>query len=166
MECIVKEVVSLGDEGGAGNLVICEILKMHVSEAILNEQQQIDPHKIDLVGRMGANWYCRASGESIFEVEKPNVKIGIGYDQMPSRIKNSFILSGNDLAKLANIEKIPSLELVEIFKENTDIATLLQAGNDDEETREELHRHAKTLLEINEIEAAWKTLLIDKLNRL
>lgn len=166
MECIVKEVVSLGDEGGAGNLVICEILKMHVSEAILNEQQQIDPHKIDLVGRMGANWYCRASGEAIFEVEKPNVKIGIGYDQMPSRIKNSFILSGNDLAKLANIEKIPSLELVEIFKENTDIATLLQAGNDDEETREELHRHAKTLLEINEIEAAWKTLLIDKLNRL
>jgi len=139
---------------------------MHVSEAILNEQQQIDPHKIDLVGRMGANWYCRASGEAIFEVEKPNVKIGIGYDQMPSRIKNSFILSGNDLAKLANIEKIPSLELVEIFKENTDIATLLQAGTDDEETREELHRYAKTLLDNNEVEAAWKALLIDKLNRL
>jgi hypothetical protein len=85
---------------------------------------------------------------------------------MPSRIKNSFILSGNDLAKLANIEKIPSLELVEIFKENTDIATLLQAGNDDEETREELHRYAKTLLDNNEVESAWKTLLIDKLNRL
>ncbi len=166
MECIVKEIVSLGDEGGAGNLVICEIVKMHVSEAVLNDQQQIDPHKIDLVGRMGANWYCRASGEAIFEVEKPNVKIGIGYDQLPNRIKNSFILNGNDLGKLANIEKIPSVELVEIFKENTDIAHLLQAGNDDEETREELHRHAKTLLEKNEVEAAWKTLLIDKLNRL
>ena len=139
---------------------------MHVSEAILNEHQQIDPHKIDLVGRMGANWYCRASGESIFEVEKPNVKIGIGYDQLPNRIKNSFILSGNDLAKLANIEKIPSVELVEIFKENTDIAHLLQVSNDDEEAREELHRYAKSLLEENNVEAAWKTLLIDKLNRL
>jgi len=166
MECIVKEVVSLGDEGGAGNLVICEIVKIHVSEAILNDKLQIDPHKIDLVGRMGANWYCRASGDSIFEVEKPNIKIGIGYDQLPIRIKNSFILSGNDLAKLANIEKIPSVELVEIFKENTDIATLLHAGTNDEDTREELHLYAKSLLEKNEVESAWKTLLIDKLNRL
>ncbi len=166
MECIVKEIVSLGDEGGAGNLVICEIVKMHVSESILNDQQQIDPHKIDLVGRMGANWYCRASGESVFEVLKPNSKIGVGYDQLPARIRNSFILSGNDLAKLANFGKIPSAELVEIFKENTDIANLLEAGNDDEETREELHKHAKTLLENNKVEAAWKTLLIDKLNRL
>jgi flavin reductase (DIM6/NTAB) family NADH-FMN oxidoreductase RutF len=166
MECVVKEIVSLGTEGGAGNLVICEIVKIHVSEHILDEQQQIDPHKIDLVGRMGANWYCRASGEAIFEVQKPNSKIGIGYDQLPIRIRNSFILSGNDLAKLANFEKIPSEELVEIFKENTDIAKVLHAGFDDEETREELHKHAKHLLENNEVEAAWKTLLIDKLNRL
>lgn len=166
MECVVKEIVSLGTEGGAGNLVICEIVKIHVSEHILDEQQQIDPHKIDLVGRMGANWYCRASGEAIFEVQKPNSKIGIGYDQLPIRIRNSFILSGNDLAKLANFEKIPSKELVEIFKENTDIAKVLHAGFDDEETREELHKHAKHLLENNEVEAAWKTLLIDKLNRL
>ena len=166
MECVVKEIVSLGTEGGAGNLVICEIVKIHVSEHILDEQQQIDPHKIDLVGRMGANWYCRASGEAIFEVQKPNSKIGIGYDQIPIRIRNSFILSGNDLAKLANFEKIPSEELVEIFKENTDIAKVLHAGFDDEETREELHKHAKHLLENNEVEAAWKTLLIDKLNRL
>lgn len=166
MECVVKQIVSLGTEGGAGNLVICEIVKIHVSEHILDEQQQIDPHKIDLVGRMGANWYCRASGEAIFEVQKPNSKIGIGYDQLPIRIRNSFILSGNDLAKLANFEKIPSKELVEIFKENTDIAKVLHAGFDDEETREELHKHAKHLLEKNEVEAAWKTLLIDKLNRL
>lgn len=165
MECIVKEVVSLGTKGGAGNLVICEIVKIHVSEHILNEQQQIDPHKIDLVGRMGANWYCRASGESIFEIQKPNPKIGIGYDQLPIRIRNSFILSGNDLAKLANFNKIPSEELVEIFKENTDIARILNAGFDDEETREKLHKHAKHLLENNEVKAAWKTLLIDKLNR-
>jgi len=165
MECIVKDIVSLGDEGGAGNLVICEIVKMHVSESILNANQQIDPHKIDLVGRMGANWYCRASGESIFEVQKPNTKIGIGYDQLPARIRNSFILSGNDLAKLANVEKIPSTEDVEKFKENTDIAHILYTATDDEEAREELHYHAKTLLENDQVEEAWSTLLIDKLNR-
>ena len=165
MECIVKDIVSLGKEGGAGNLVICEIVKMHVSESILNTNKQIDPHKIDLVGRMGTNWYCRASGESIFEVQKPNTKIGIGYDQLPARIRNSFILSGNDLAKLANVEKIPSTENVEKFKENTDIAHILQTTTDDEETREKLHYHAKSLLENNQVEEAWKTLLIDKLNR-
>lgn len=165
MECIVKDIVSLGEEGGAGNLVICEIVKIHLSESILNAHQQIDPHKIDLVGRMGANWYCRASGESIFEVQKPNTNIGIGYDQLPTRIKSSFILSGNDLAKLANVEKIPSVENVEKFKENTDIAHILHTATDDEEAREELHYHAKSLLENNRVEEAWCTLLIDKLNR-
>ena len=165
MECIVKEIVSLGDEGGAGNLVICEIVKMHVSESILDLNNKIDPHKIDLVGRMGGDWYCRASGESIFEVQKPNIKIGIGYDQIPSRIRNSFILSANDIAKLGNIEKIPSAEEVDNFKENTDIAHILHTAMDDEEAREDLHHHAKSLLENNQVEDAWKTLLIDKLNR-
>ena len=165
LECIVKDIISLGEEGGAGNLVICEIVKMHVSESILNADQQIDPHKIDLVGRMGANWYCRASGESIFEIQKPNSKIGIGYDQLPARIRSSFILSGNDLAKLANFEALPSVEDVDKFKENTDIAHILHTATDDEEAREELHYHAKALLEENKILEAWKTLLIDKLNR-
>ena len=104
MECIVKEIISLGEERGAGNLVVCEIVKMHISENILNEHNQIDPNKIDLVGRMGGNWYCRASNNSLFEVQKPNSKIGIGYDQLPQHIRNSNILSGNDLAKLANVE--------------------------------------------------------------
>lgn len=165
MECIVKDIVSLGDQGGAGNLVICEIVKIHISPSILNSDNTIDPHKIDLVGRMGANWYCRASGDSIFEVQKPNTNIGIGYDKLPNRIKNSFILSGNDLAKLANITKLPSVEDVDKFKENTDIAHILHSTSDDEEAREELHRMAKTLIEENNIEVAWKTLLIDKLNR-
>jgi len=165
LECVVKEIISLGEEGGAGNLVICEIVKMHISESVLNPNQQIDPHKIDLVGRMGANWYCRASGESIFEVKKPGSKIGIGYDQLPARIRSSFILSGNDLAKLANIEALPSVEDVDKFKENTDIAHILHTTTDDEETREELHYHAKALLEENKVVEAWSTLLIDKLNR-
>ena len=97
--------------------------------------------------------------------QKPNSKIGIGYDQIPARIRSSFILSGNDLAKLANVEALPSEEDVDKFKENTDIAHMLQTATDDEEAREELHYHAKALLEENKILEAWNTLLIDKLNR-
>jgi flavin reductase (DIM6/NTAB) family NADH-FMN oxidoreductase RutF len=166
MECIVKNIIPLGDEGGAGNLVICEIIKIHISKSVLTEEQKIDPHKLDLVGRMGANWYCRASGESIFEVQKPNTGIGIGYDNLPKGIKNSFILSGNDLAKLASIKKLPSDIDVDKFKENMDIAHLLNTTSDDEEAREELHQMAKVLIEKNQIVNAWKTLLIDKLNRI
>lgn len=165
LECIVQDIVSMGDEGGAGNLVICEIVKMHISEQVLDSNKQIDPHKIDLVGRMGGNWYCRASGDSIFKVEKPLGKKGIGFDGLPKRILNSFILSGNDLAKLAGIEKLPTTEDVNRYKEKSDIAHILHTTTDDEEAREELHYHAKALLEENKIVEAWSTLLIDKLNR-
>ena len=162
MECIVKNIVSLGEEGGAGNLVICEIVKMHISENILNEHHQIDPNKIDLVGRMGGNWYCRASNTSLFEVQKPNSKIGIGYDQLPQHIRNSDILSGNDLAKLANVESLPSMEDVEKFKENKDLVKILKSSVDDEQNRENLHYHCKKLLQENKVLDAWSTLLIEK----
>jgi flavin reductase (DIM6/NTAB) family NADH-FMN oxidoreductase RutF len=165
LECVVQDIISMGNEGGAGNLVICEIVKIHISEHVLDTNKQIDPHKIDLVGRMGGNWYCRASGESIFKVEKPGSKKGIGFDGLPKRILNSFILSGNDLAKLAGVEKLPTTEDVNKYKENTDIAHILHTTTDDEEAREELHFHAKELLEKNKIAEAWSTLLIDKLNR-
>ena len=95
LECTIKDIISMGDEGGAGNLVICEIVKMHISDQVLDANKQIDPHKIDLVGRMGGNWYCRASGDSIFKVEKPGGKKGIGFDGLPKRILKSFILTGN-----------------------------------------------------------------------
>ena len=165
LECIVKDIISLGEEGGAGNLVICEIVKMHISESILNPDQKIDPHKIDLVGRMGANWYCRASGESIFKIEKPNSKIGIGYDQLPARIRSSFILSGNDLAKLANVESLPSMEDVEKFKGNKDLVNILKSSVDEEQTRENLHYHCKKLLQENKVLDAWSTLLIENPNQ-
>ena len=165
MECIVKNIISLGEEGGAGNLVICEIVKMHISENILNEHHQIDPNKIDLVGRMGGNWYCRASNTSLFEVQKPNSKIGIGYDQLPQHIRNSEILSGNDLAKLANVESLPSMEDVEKFKENKDLVKILKSSVDDEQNRENLHYHCKKLLQENKVLDAWSTLLIEKLNQ-
>tara|TARA_Y100001954_G_scaffold110315_1_gene119693 strand:+ start:19 stop:912 length:894 start_codon:yes stop_codon:yes gene_type:complete len=162
MECIVKNIISLGEDGGAGNLVVCEIVKMHISENILNENHHIDPNKIDLVGRMGANWYCRASNTSLFEVQKPNSKIGIGYDQLPQHIRNSDILSGNDLAKLANVESLPSMEDVEKFKENKDLVKILKSSVDEEQTRENLHYHCKKLLQENKVLDAWSTLLIEK----
>ena len=165
MECIVKDIISLGEEGGAGNLVVCEIVKMHISENILNEHHQIDPNKIDLVGRMGANWYCRASNTSLFEVQKPNSKIGIGYDQLPQHIRNSHILSGNDLAKLANVESLPSMEDVEKFKGNKDLVNILKSSVDEEQTRENLHYHCKKLLQENKVLDAWSTLLIENPNQ-
>ena len=165
MECIVKDIISLGEEGGAGNLVVCEIVKMHISENILNEHHQIDPNKIDLVGRMGGNWYCRASNTSLFEVQKPNSKIGIGYDQLPQHIRNSDILSGNDLAKLANVESLPSMEDVEKFKENKDLVKILKSSVDEKQTRENLHYHCKKLLQENKVLDAWSTLLIENPNK-
>ena len=165
MECIVKNIISLGEDGGAGNLVVCEIVKMHISENILNENHHIDPNKIDLVGRMGANWYCRASNTSLFEVQKPNSKIGIGYDQLPQHIRNSDILSGNDLAKLANVESLPSMEDVEKFKENKDLVKILKSSVDEEQTRENLHYHCKKLLQENKVLDAWSTLLIENPNK-
>ena len=164
MECIVKDIISLGKEGGAGNLVICEIVKMHISENILNEDNKIDPNKIDLVGRMGANWYCRASNSSLFEVQKPNSKIGIGYDQLPQHIRDSDILSGNDLAKLANVKSLPSMEDVEKFKENENLVQILKSSVDEEQTRENLHYHCKKLLQQNKVLDAWCTLLIENPN--
>ena len=165
MECIVKDIISLGEEGGAGNLVVCEIVKMHISENVLNEHHQIDPNKIDLVGRMGANWYCRASNTSLFEVQKPNSKIGIGYDQLPQHIRNSHILSGNDLAKLANVESLPSMEDVEKFKGNKDLVNILKSSVDEKQTRENLHYHCKKLLQENKVLDAWSTLLIENPNQ-
>lgn len=166
MECVVNDVIELGQEGGAGNLVICEIKMIHISENILNDIGAIDPNKIDLVGRMGGNWYSRSSHDAIFEVEKPLRKLGIGVDNIPSRIRNSYILSGNDLGMLGNIESIPSVDEVNSYKEeNYTIKEILNFTVEDEEARENLHYRAKELLKKGRVNEAWKTLLIDKLNR-
>ena len=157
LECVVNEVIALGNEGGAGNLVICEIKLIHIDESILNEAGKIDPNKIDLVGRMGGNWYCRASQDAIFEVKKPLTTLGIGIDQIPSFIRNSDILSGNDLGILGNVEHIPSMEEVEQF------CTTNNLKNENNTT---LHQKAKELLNHGNTMDAWKTLLIDKLKRL
>lgn len=147
-ECKVKQVISLGDGGGAGNLVLCEVLLMHIKEEILDTNGFIDPYKIDTVARMGQNYYCRANGDSIFVVPKPNEKIGIGYDQLPENIRISKILTGNDLGMLANVEQLPAKGTLTVEESNS----LKQPG-------ESTHTLAQTYLHQGKIEDAWRVLL-------
>lgn len=149
LECKVVEVKELGTQGGAGNLVICEILRIHISESVLNEAKQIDTHKIDLVARMGDNWYCRANGSALFEVEKPITTIGIGFDQIPAEIRNSTVLTGNNLGLLGSVEHLPSADEIKEYKKD-------MKGFPSEE---EKHLYAKTLLEANKVKEAWMVLL-------
>lgn len=155
-ECIVKEVIETGQEGGAGNLIICEVVLAHFNEAILDEAGKVDTVKADLVGRMGGNWYCRANGNALFEVAKPIRNKGIGVDLMPEAVRNSHILTGNNLGKLGNIEQLPDATEIAKFKENQAIQELLKdAGN----LEENLHRLAQKYLENNQLNEAWLTLL-------
>jgi hypothetical protein len=149
MECKVIEVKELGKQGGAGNLVICEIIRVHISESVLDAEKNIDVQKIDLVARMGDNWYCRASGDAVFEVKKPITTIGIGIDQIPEEIRNSNVLTGNNLGLLGSVEQLPSQEEIETFKKD-----LKHFSN-----KEELHSFAKTLLDANRVKEAWMVLL-------
>jgi flavin reductase (DIM6/NTAB) family NADH-FMN oxidoreductase RutF len=165
-ECRVNEIVALGDNGGAGNLIICEVLRMHISEAILDENDQISVEKIDLVARMGGNWYCRASGDALFEVEKPLATKGIGVDAIPKRIRESIFLTGNNLGQLGNVESLPADEAIAEFAENYRIKEIFSKSADGMEAREGLHLYAQELLEENKVQKAWKALLCDKLNRL
>lgn len=154
MECKVKEVIELGTEGGAGNLVICEVLLMHISEDVLDANKQIDANKIDLVSRMGGNLYCRASGDSLFEVQKPLQTIGIGVDGLPEKIRKSKMLTGNNLAQLANVEKLPSKEEVEAYRKSPSYRSFETISSE-----EQLHYEAKKLLDKGNVVDAWKLLL-------
>lgn len=156
-ECKVKEIISLGDGGGAGNLILCEVVKMHIDESVLDENGAVDQYKIDLVSRMGGNWYSRANA-GLFEVEKPLTTLGIGVDAVPDFVKESSIFDGNDLGKLGNIESLPTEEEINIFvKENFEIKAVLSA--DDNEKKYTL---AKEYLDNNEVLTAWKVLLSQK----
>ncbi|PIE86919.1 MAG: flavin reductase [Bacteroidetes bacterium] len=158
-ECKVIEVKELGHEGGAGNLVICEVLRIHLKEEILDENGMVDQHKIDLVSRMGGNWYCRADEGSMFEITKPITSIGIGYDQLPEDIRTSSILTGNDLGQLAGIEEMPNETDVNEFK-LIELSDLFVSLEDDPTTLEkELHLKAQALLAENKLDEAWMTLL-------
>ena len=158
-ECKVLRVDSFGDNPGAGQLVVCEILKMHFRNDILNEDGVPDPQKIDLVGRCGGNFYVRASGDTLFEVPKPLSNLGIGVDSLPEDVRKSSVLTGRHLAMLGNVETLPDetdvndyklMELSEIFLDLQDDCSALEL---------ELHKHAATLLDNEDVDGAWKTLL-------
>ena len=154
LECKVNEVVALGDEGGAGNLVICEVVMMHVKEEILDKDGSIDQYKIDQVARMGGNWYSRAN-MGMFEVPKPLRTKGIGVDNIPENIRLSSIFTGNDLGKLGNVEVIPDSNEAEIFvNKNEDIKNHIAQANP-----LEIHKFAKQYLDKDDIETAWKILV-------
>jgi len=159
-ECIVNEVKSLGEEGGAGQLVICEVLLIHIADRVLDENGKIDPNKIDLVGRMGGNWYSRASGDTIFEVAKPLATMGIGVDQIPDQIRTSIVLTGNHLGMLGNVESLPTDEEVKEFSNEPEIRAILDSFDDEENIQLELHKLAADLLNEGEVETAWKVLMM------
>lgn len=158
-ECKVNEVVELGTEGGAGNLIICEVTKIHINKSILDDNGMIDQHKIDLVSRMGGNWYCRANNDSMFEITKPITTCGIGYDNLPKDILASKLLTGNDLGQLAGIEVLPNETEVNEYKllELSDLFISLE--EEPAKLEEELHLLAKKLLGENKLDEAWMTLL-------
>ena len=153
-ECKINEIISLGTEGGAGNLIICEVLKMHISEDILDENGAIDQYKIDLVSRMGGNWYSRAN-KGLFEVPKPLTTLGIGVDMIPSFVRESAVFDGNDLGMLGNVESLPTSEEIDIFvKENFAVKGVLSSADE-----ENVHLKAKEYLEKQDAISAWKVLL-------
>ncbi len=152
-ECTVDQVMELGDEGGAGNLVLARIQRIHLNTDFLNEDGKLDNLKLDLVGRMGANWYARANKDALFEIPKPLRTKGIGVDQLPQHVRDSDLLTANNLGRLGNVEKYPSLNEIKDAKTfNTVAAAFTQFEND--ELRTEIHRLAKIELELGNAEKA------------
>ena len=156
-ECKVNQIIPLGTEGGAGNLVIAEIMVMHLEESILNAEHKIDNTKIELLGRLGDHWYTRTNATSMFEVAKPNIKLGIGFDQLPEAIRNSKILNGNDLGKLANVNELPVINPA--FHDDKLKNIIQYYSINPEDMERELHSYAKELLQQNKVEEAWQILL-------
>ncbi len=154
-ECKVLEVKETGTEGGAGNLVICEVLLAHFNDDILDTNKKVDPFKLDAVARMGGNYYCRAQGDAIFEIPKPLKNLGIGVDSMPEHVRNSTVLTGNNLGRLGNVEQLPSQEEVLNFVKEADLKSIIK----DKQFDKNLHKLAQTYIESGNIDDAWKVLL-------
>ncbi len=146
-ECKVKQVICMGEEGGAANLIICEILLAHFSSDILDSAGKIDQTKTDWVARLGGDWYCRASGNALFEVAKPNINKGVGVDAIPEKIRKNPLFTGNDLGRLGNVEKLPSAEEIAQFKIENPSNNYIQ--------------FAKMLLEKGDNKGAWKAICLD-----
>ena len=160
LECVIKNVIPLGDQNGAGNLILAEIKVIHIKEEILDESGKIDQQKIDLVARLGGDWYCRVTKDNLFQVAKPVRTIGIGVDSIPPIIRNSTILTGNNLGQLGNVETLPGAEEIAQMKNEAIVQTILKETETDFRLREtRIHETAKVLLDSGDVEAAWKILL-------
>ena len=157
LECKVNQVIPLGTGGGAGNMVVAEVLVMHIDESVLNSEGKIDQRKLDLVARLGGNWYTRANADTIFEVEKPNTQLGIGVDSLPESIKNSKILTRNHLGQLANVHEYPFVDATFNDERLKNIIQYYSINPDEMEA--ELHRYAAELLNTGKVSEAWQILL-------
>jgi flavin reductase (DIM6/NTAB) family NADH-FMN oxidoreductase RutF len=153
-ECKVNDIIKLGTEGGAGNLIICEIVKFHISKEVLDENQVIIQEKLDLVARAGGNYYNRAK-KGFFEIPKPSQTLGIGVDTMPDHVRNSMILTGNDLGMLGNIEQLPTDQEIGKFIKNVSE----RYPNINTMSHREKHKIARNYLSYGDIVSAWKLLL-------
>jgi len=153
-ECKVNEIIKLGTEGGAGNLVICEVVKLHIANEVLNEDGSINQEQLDLVSRAGGSYYSRAN-KGFFEIPKPIATLGIGVDAMPEHVRNSMILTGNDLGVLGNVEALPTVEVIEAFV--NDISK--RYPNIKEASHREKHKLAQNYLSYGDVDSAWKLLL-------
>jgi len=157
MECNVLEVKPLGTEGGAGNLVICEVLRMHIDDSLLDENKKMDQRKIHHIARLGGDWYCKVNESNLFTVPKPNTELGIGVDALPEGIRNSDILSGNDLGHLANVREMP---VIEPSFDDTHLKNIIQYYSlNPDDMEKELHTYAKKLLTEGKVKEAWQVLL-------
>lgn len=159
LECKVLEVKALGTEGGAGNLVICEVLCMHIDESILDENKKIDQTKMHHVARLGGDWYCKVDEHNLFQVIKPNTQLGIGVDALPESIAKSSILTGNNLGQLANVHEIPFVDPA--FNDDKLKNIIQYFSINPDEMDKELHTYAKELLDAGKVNEAWQVLLAD-----
>lgn len=161
LECIIKEVIPLGEQNGAGNLILAEIKLIHIKEEILDSEGKIDQAKIDLVARLGGDWYCRVTPESLFKVAKPLTTLGIGVDALPATVRNSKVLTGNDLGMLGNVEVLPSADEIDAIGFSANVKDILDATIGDSSTRErELHELAHQLLMVGNVNDALKIVLL------
>ncbi len=157
LECRVTEVKPLGKLGGAGNLVIAEVLVMHIDERVLDEAGKIDQAKLQLVARLGGDWYCRVEASNLFTVPKPNRNLGIGVDALPEGIRNSRVLTGNNLGQLANVHELPAIDPA--FEDDKLKYIVQYYSINPEDMEQELQMYAKILLDEGKVTAAWQVLL-------
>jgi len=157
MECKVLEIIPLGNEGGAGNLIICEILLLHIDNSLLDENGKMDQRRINHVARLGGDWYCVVNESNLFEVQKPIKELGIGVDALPESIRKSKILSGNNLGQLANVKELPVIDPA--FDDNHLKQIIQYYSVSPEEMEKELHTYAKKLLDEGKLKEAWQVLL-------